>query len=33
MKDKLGGKIMAELVGIIPKTYSQLIDNGRCDKS
>ena len=33
MKDKLGRKIMAELVGFIPKTYSYLKDNGRCDKS
>ena len=32
MKDKLGGKIMTKFVGLIAKTYSQLIDDGSEDK-
>ena len=32
MKDELDGKIMAGLVGLRPKTYSYLIDDGNCDK-
>ena len=28
MKDKLGRKIMKELVGLKPKVYSYLMDNG-----
>ena len=32
MKDKLGGKIMTELVALKPKTYSYLIDDGNGDK-
>ena len=32
MKDKLGGKIMKELVALRPKTYSYLKDDGRNEK-
>ena len=32
MKDELGGKIMAKLVGLRAKTYSYLIDGCREDK-
>ena len=32
MKDDLGGKIMTEFVGFIPKTYSYLMDDGSSDK-
>ena len=32
MKDKLGEKIMAELVGLTPKMYSYLMDDGLGDK-
>ena len=32
MKNKLGGKIMTELVVLRPKTYSYLMDDGRSDK-
>ena len=32
MKDKLGGKIMTEFVGLRPKTYSHLIEYGNTDK-
>ena len=32
MKDELGGKIMAELVGFRVKTYSYLMDDGNNDK-
>ena len=32
MKDKLGGKIMKEFVGLRGKTYSYLIDHASEDK-
>ena len=32
MKDELGRKIMTELVGLIPKTYSYLTNDGNNDK-
>ena len=32
MKNELGGKIMTKFVGLKPKTYSQLIDDGNSDK-
>ena len=32
MKDELGGKIMTDLVGLIPKTYSYLTNDGNNDK-
>ena len=32
MKDKLGGKIMAEFAALRPKTYSYLMDDGVSDK-
>ena len=32
MKDKLGGKIMTELIALRPKTCSYLIDDGNSDK-
>ena len=33
MKDQLGGEIMKKFVGLRPKTYSYLIDDGSEDKT
>ena len=32
IKDELGGKIMKEFVGLTPKSYSYLMDDGEVDK-
>ena len=32
MKDELGGKIMTKCVGLIAKTYSNLMDDGSENK-
>ena len=32
MKDELGQKIMTEFVGLRPKTYAYLIEDGNSDK-
>ena len=32
MKDELAGKIMKEFIGLRPKCYSYLTDNGNVDK-
>ena len=32
MKEELGGKIMKEFIGLRPKCYSYLTDNGNIDK-
>ena len=32
MKDELGRKVRMEFVGLGPKTYSYLTDDGSCDK-
>ena len=32
MKDELGGKVMTEIVALLPKTYSNLMDDGNTGK-
>ena len=33
MKDELGGKFIIEFVGLIPKTFSYLMDDGKSEKN